>query len=239
MAVRIDIHPSWFSEKESQIAQCGELKVSGFCYDSGVAALRIVNDRGEIIVLPFHGQQIWRAKFDGRDLTMQSYFDEPVNTQTYLENYGAFFIHCGVTAIGAPGPEDTHPLHGELPNARFQHAYLLVDEMAQTVSVVSTYQHTLAFSYHYLATATVVVPQGSALIDVSLVVDNLKNTPMDLMYLGHANFRPVDGGELHYMAHYTAENVRVRRSIQAMSHQSPDTASFWKRWPLTRRNIMC
>ena len=35
-----------------------------------MAALRIINARGEIIVLPFQGQQIWRANFDGRDLTL-------------------------------------------------------------------------------------------------------------------------------------------------------------------------
>ncbi|GIS11657.1 MAG: hypothetical protein CM15mP115_08080 [Alphaproteobacteria bacterium] len=49
-------------------------------------------------MLPFKGQQIWRAGFDGRDLTMRSMFDEPVDTQVYLETYGAFMIHCGLAA---------------------------------------------------------------------------------------------------------------------------------------------
>ena len=57
---------------------------SAFRYDCGIEALRICNARGEIIVLPFKGQQIWRAGFDGRDLTMHSMFDEPVHA-VYLE----------------------------------------------------------------------------------------------------------------------------------------------------------
>ncbi len=42
---------------------------------------------------------------------------------------------------------------------------------------------------------------------------------MGLENLGHANFKPVDNGELHYTADYTAKSVRVRRSIP--SHVTP------------------
>ena len=59
-------------EKEKQLCCVGEFFVSTFRYDSGVAALRLKNARGEIIMLPFQGSQVWRAKFDGRELTMLS-----------------------------------------------------------------------------------------------------------------------------------------------------------------------
>ena len=65
-----------------------------------------------------------------------------------------------------------------------------------------------------LTTISVACLNGSADIDVSLSVENLKQTPMDLMYLAHANFRPVDHGEQHYTANYDAGSVRVRRSAR-------------------------
>ena len=226
MSIKVHLRPDWFEAKERLLVDTGALQVFQFRYDSGVAALRLVNDLGEIIVLPYQGQQVWRANFLGRDLTMQTHFDEPVATQTYLQNYGAFFIHCGVTAMGAPGPADTHPLHGELPNAPMQAAHLLVDDEQQSITVVSEYTHTVAFSTHYLATATTVLRAGSGLIDISLQVENRKRTPMDLMYLGHANFRAVDNGALHYTAPYTAEAVRVRQSIPAHITPLPGYAEF-------------
>ncbi|MEM7301466.1 MAG: DUF4432 family protein [Pseudomonadota bacterium] len=219
MTTTLHLHPNDFAEKERIICEFGELTVSTFVYSTGVAALRVKNSRGEIIVLPYKGHQIWRAAFDGRDLSMQTHFDEPVDTTTYLETYGAFFLHCGVTAIGAPGPQDNHNLHGEIPNAPFTDARLVIDEAAGSVSVVGSYRYILAFQHHYLATASVTMKAGEALIDVSLEVENRKNTPTDLMYLGHANFAPADHGELHYTAHYDAEHVRVRKSIP--SHVTP------------------
>lgn len=208
-----------FGEKERPLCQFDVFSVTTFRYDSGVAALRIKNDRGEIVVLPFQGQQIWRAGFDGRDLTMRSMFDTPIPTRVYLENYGAFLIHCGITGLGAPGPTDTHALHGELPNAPFSAAWLEVDQAKRQVTVAGTYQHTVAFSTNYVATVHTTMTAGAALMDVALGVENLKQTPMDLMYLGHANFRPVDHGALHYSADYSADKVRVRRSIP--SHVTP------------------
>lgn len=215
--MRIDLHPSMFGEKERSLCAFGEFAVSTFRFDSGVLGLRVRNARGEITMLPYQGQQVWRAAFDGRELTMRSMFDQPKETQTYLETYGGFLIHCGITGLGAPGPEDTHPLHGELPNALFQFAWLEVSE--NSVTVAGSYQHTVAFSTNYNATLRTTLTSGSALIDASVEVENLKRTPMDLMYLGHANFRPTDHGELHYTATYDAQSVSVRRSIP--SHVTP------------------
>ena len=226
MAVRIALHRSSFEDRERRLLEVGEFTVSAFRYDSGIEALRVGNARGEIIVLPFKGQQIWRAGFDGRDLTMRSMFDEPVDTQAYLETYGAFMIHCGLAGLGAPGPDDTHPLHGELPNAPFQKAWLEINEGGGTVTVGGSYQHTVAFSTNYLATARVAMTAGSALLGVSLAVENLKRTPMDLMYLAHANFRPVDHGELHYTASYDAKSVRVRTSVPSHISPKPDYMAF-------------
>jgi len=222
--MRIELYPSMFGEKERPLCQSGELAVSTFRFDSGVAGLRVRNARGEITMLPFQGQQIWRAIFDGRDLTMRSMFDFPRETRAYLENYGGFLIHCGLAGLGAPGPEDTHVLHGELPNAPFQSAWLEV--AANSISVAGSYQHTVAFSTNYRATIKTTLTAGSALIDATVNVQNLKRTPMDLMYLGHANFKPVDNGELHYTAAYKPDTVRVRRSVPSHVKPKPGYADF-------------
>ena len=226
MTARIELSRSSFDFQERPFCQVGEFSVSTFKYASGIEALRVKNSRGEIIVLPFKGQQIWRAIFDGRDLTMKSMFDEPVDTQTYLETYGAFMIHCGLTGLGAPGPSDNHPLHGELPNAPFQHAWIELDPTGTRITIGGSYHYTVAFSTNYRATANIGMVAGSALLDVSLSVENLKKTPMDLMYLAHANFRPVDHGELHYSANYDAKSVRVRQSIPAHISPKPGYKEF-------------
>jgi hypothetical protein len=224
MTLRIDLHPSQFDDTERRICSEGELSVAGFRFDSGVIGLRVKNARGELTMLPFQGSQVWRASFDGRELTMRSMFDEPRPTQNYLETYGGFLIHCGITGLGAPGPTDTHPLHGELPNAPIQKAWLEVDD--GRVTVCGSYQHIVAFATNYVATVSTSLSAGSALLDVTLRVENLKASPMDLMYLAHANFRPVDHGELHYSADYTAQSVRVRQSIPSHVTPKPGYAEF-------------
>ena len=127
----LHLTPAFFSERERVLVEHGPLTASTFRYDSGVCALRLKNDLGELVMLPFQGQQIWSAVFGGRDLTMKSMFTEPSPTRTYLENYGGFLLHCGVTAMGVPAGADTHPLHGELPNAPYQQASLSAGEDAR------------------------------------------------------------------------------------------------------------
>jgi hypothetical protein len=227
MTITIELPQEIFTLCEKSIVSFDVFKVSAFRYPSGVAAVRIRNDRGEIIALPFQGQQIWRAGFDGHDLTMKSMFAEPVVTRNYLENYGAFYLHCGLTAVGPPGPEDSHGLHGELPNAPFQRAWLEVYDSG--VSIRGSYEYAMAFAAHYEATTSAMLHRGSALIDVGIRVKNLRRAPMQLMYLGHANFRPVDNGELDYSASYDPDSVRVRRSIPAHINPPPGYAELLQR----------
>ena len=151
MSVRIELYKSQFNEKENSLCQFGEFIVSAFRFDSGVEALRIKNSRGEIVVLPYQGMQVWRATFDDRELTMRSMFDQPKNTRVYLETYGAFLIHCGITGLGAPAPEDSHPLHGELPNAPMDSAWLEIDDESGHVTIAGQYQYTVAFTTNYNA----------------------------------------------------------------------------------------
>ena len=61
----VTLRPEFFGEKERTFIEHGELAASLFRYDSGVDAVRLRNARGEIVLLPFHGQQVWDARFDG------------------------------------------------------------------------------------------------------------------------------------------------------------------------------
>jgi len=116
------------------VVEFNTLCATAFRYPSGVCALRLENAKGSLVLLPFQGQQVWSAEFGDtsfvrRQLTMRSMFTEPRPTQDFLSTFGGFFQHCGVTGVGAPSPEDTHPIHGELPNAPYQKAYLLIGKM--------------------------------------------------------------------------------------------------------------
>lgn len=217
----IHLQPAFFGEKERVLVEHEDLTAHTFRYNTGVAGLRLANQAGHVIILPFQGQQIWHAEFAGRPLTMKSMFDAPRPTRDYLQTYGGFLLHCGATAMGVPGPDDDHPLHGELPNAPYQTAALVAgeDEKGAYLGVTGQYTYTVAFSHNYVATPLVKLYSGSTRLSVSMTVENLKRSEMELMYLAHVNFRPVDGSRLVYSAPCTPEHVRVRTSIP--SHIRP------------------
>jgi hypothetical protein len=217
----IHLIPKLFTDRERPLVECGPLSASAFRYDSGVCALRVANELSQLILLPFQGQQIWSAQFGGRDLTMRSMFSQPRLTQAYLETYGAFLVHCGATAMGVPTVEDSHPLHGELPNAPYDRAWLVTGEDARGpyLGMSGEYEHVVAFNHHYIARPEVRLYAGATRFLVSITIHNLKRSPMELMYLAHVNFRPVDNGRLVYTAHCTPDHVRVRKSIP--SHLRP------------------
>jgi hypothetical protein len=217
----VNLHPSFFTEAEKTLTKHDGLTAFTFLYSTGVHGLRLVNKVGQIIVLPFQGQQIWDVEFYGRTLTMKSMFNGPNPTTEYLHTYGGFLLHCGVTAMGVPTAEDSHPLHGELPNAPYQTAQLLIgqDERGAYLGVTGSYQYTVAFSHNYVARPVVKLYADSSRIHISMTVKNLKYSEMELMYLAHVNFRPVDNGKLVYSAPCDPDHVRVRSSIP--SHIRP------------------
>jgi hypothetical protein len=190
----IELRPELFTEAETVLARYAGLTASAYRYPGGVLGLRIRNELGHISTLPFQGQQIWDAEFFGRPLVMRSIFEHPVDTQDFVCTYGAFFLHCGATAMGDPGPDDRHPVHGELPNARYQKARLLIghDEIGPFMALTGSYHHRVAFAHHYVAEPTITLRGNSSRIGVDMRIRNLKQSPMELMYLAHINFRPIE-----------------------------------------------
>lgn len=224
----IHLQRSFFTEAEKTLAEFEGLTASTFLYPTDIQAIRLKNQLGEIIVLPFKGQQVWDAQFYGRTLTMKSMFNQPYATNEYLHTYGAYVVHCGATAMGVPSAGDTHPLHGELPNAPYQTAQLLMgqDERGPYLAVTGTYQYTVAFMHNYVAQPMIKLYANSSRMPLSMTVTNLKHTEMELMYMAHVNFRPVDNGELVYSAPGNPDHVRLRSSIPAHAKPIPGYLEF-------------
>jgi hypothetical protein len=230
MQTTINLIPAQFTHQETALAGRGELSASVFRFQSGVCALRLKNAHGELVMLPFQGQQIWDASMRGRRLTMRSMFDQPYPTREFLSTYGAFLVHCGATAMGSPGPDDTHPLHGELPNAPYQSAALVfgTDEKGEYIGLTGTYRHTVAFNYNYTASPLVKLYAESSVFTVSMTIHNLKASPMPLMFLEHVNFVPVNGGRLVQTVVCNTENMCVRANIPPFMEVAPGYRDFVK-----------
>ena len=211
----INLNAVNFGTGEQVIAEGDGMTASAFRYSSGVAALRIRNRVGEIICLPFQGQQIHDATFHGRRLTMRSMFGDPLPAATYLGNSGGFLVHCGATAMGNPAVEDSHPLHGELPNLTYQSAALLVgeDERGAWMGLTGVGRYTIAFTHNYEARPCFKLHADDGRIDAELEIRNLKHTPMELMYLAHANFRPHDGARIIDTVPDDNKNIRIRTKL--------------------------
>ncbi len=224
----ITLQHAFFEPCERPLVESGGLAASTFTYSTGVHAIRLSNEEGSLVILPFQGQQIWSAEFGGRNLTMKSMFDEPNPTQNYLQTYGGFLLHCGATAMGVPGEGDSHPVHGELPNTPYDSAYVVVgkDDDGEYIGVGGEYKYTVAFSTNYVARPLVKLYAGESFCHVKLEVENLKKTPMEFMYLAHINFRPVDNGQLVYSAICTPEHVRVRKSIPSHVRPGPGYVEY-------------
>lgn len=219
--MRIDLPKSVFHNDERSFLTSPGLSVSTFCFPTGVEALRVRTSRANIVVLPFFGQQIWSAELDGRDIGMKSMVHYPKRGASLLENLGGFFFHCGLTAIAAPAEGDNHPLHGELPCAEYDRAWLEVtgNDGQLSLAIRGSVEYSKAFSNRYRFNSSIALKQNQASIDIDVEVNNLKTTPMDLCYLGHINFRPVNGSSLVYSAPYDATSVKVRNAIP--SHLTP------------------
>jgi hypothetical protein len=212
---------SFFSEREKVICSWGKLEASTFIYSTGVHGVRIRNDRGEAVVLPWNGQMIWDAMFDGRNLKMKCRFPEPVDARLLVDTYGAFLTHCGARRMGTPASEDDHPLHGELPTAPYSHAFITFGEdgRGRFLGIGGVYSYKQGFGDYYDAKPEVRLYEGSAMMDVSMRIENISNYPMDLMYMCHANFLAGEDTRIVQTCGWGVDDMILRTSIP--SHVKP------------------
>lgn len=213
--MKLFLHKSFFGESERLLIQAGAFSVTSFLYSTGVAALRVKNEKGELIWLPFKGQQIWRASFCGRDLTMKSIFPEPADTPDFDASYGCFLLHCGMTAMGNPAPEDTHPQHGELPSIQYDRAYveLGADEKGAYIVLGGAVRYRRCFAADYTACPSIRFYEAGTVMDISMTVENHRADPLDYLYLCHLNFRPIENAQLLYSSPKGRTHIKVHKDI--------------------------
>lgn len=213
--MRINIVKNMFSDRELTLLEYNKMRVIAFKYSTGVEALKVENEKGYFIILPFQGQQIWRANFCGIDLQMKTTFKEPVPTKEYLETYGGFLLHCGINAFGVPSAKDSHPQHGEIPNACYDNAYIECgcDENGDYVSVGGKLLFNKSFVKSYCFSPNCKLYSDGTVLNINVEIENMRSYPMEYMYLCHINFRPIDGAELVYSVPYDNKHIKIYDSV--------------------------
>ncbi|KWI44257.1 DUF4432 domain-containing protein [Burkholderia pseudomultivorans] len=229
MRGEIELRRDDFRETPRLLYRTDGLAVTAFAYASGVEALKLENRRGHLVVLPYLGQMIWAAAFDGRDLTMKHMFRQPKRAASIIDTYGCFMFHSGLLRNGCPGPDDTHALHGEMPCAPMDRASLVVDADAHgaTVEVTGEYEYVQGFGSHYVARPSVRLAAHDAQMTIAMDVTNLGGAPMDLMYMAHLNYAYVPGGR--FVQPLPRGGLRLRDSVPA--HVKPTDA--WRDYTAT------
>ncbi|MBN3830811.1 aldose 1-epimerase family protein [Burkholderia sp. Ac-20344] len=229
MRGEIELRRDDFRDTPHTLYRTDGLTVTAFAYPSGVEALKLENRRGHLVVLPYLGQMIWAAAFDGRDLTMKHMFRQPKRAASIIDTYGCFMFHSGLLRNGCPGPDDTHALHGEMPCAPMDRASLVVgaDARGAFVEVTGEYEYVQGFGSHYVARPSVRLAEHDAQMTIAMDVTNLGGTPMDLMYMAHLNYAYVPGGR--FVQSLARGGLRLRDSVPA--HVKPTAA--WRDYTAT------
>jgi hypothetical protein len=218
----IDLARGFFGEKERVALRYAGVTASLFRYDTGVEAIRLSNARGHIVILPYMGQIVWSAEFDGVELAMQSMFAAPRPAKMIVETYGCLAYHAGLLRNGVPSPQDTHILHGEMPCADMDKAGLAcgTDAQGPWLAVTGEREYAMGFGAHYRATPRVVLRPAATDFPIVMEVENLSGAPMDLMYLCHVNFAFAEGGRIVQPVPFTPEHVVTRTAIPG--HVAPN-----------------
>jgi Domain of unknown function (DUF4432) len=204
-----------FGEKERTAARYGALRASIFRFDTGVEAIRLANARGYVVTLPFMGQMVWSAAFDGVELAMRSMFPVPRAAKIIVETYGCFAYHSGLLRNGVPGASDTHALHGEAPCADMDEIGIAcgTDARGPWMAVTGARDYAMGFGAHYRATPRVVLRADGAECEIVMEVENLSAAPMDLMYMCHVNFAFAEGARIVQPVPFTPQHVVARTAI--------------------------
>jgi hypothetical protein len=100
------------------------------------------------------------------------------------------------------------------------------DEKGCFIGIGGDYEHSKAFGHHYLAQPYIRMYEGAAVIEGSMRLINLQNSPMEYMYLAHINFHPVDKGRFVYSAKYNADHVKVRAKFPDFMKPNKELQSF-------------
>lgn len=208
---RVELQREFFKESKKVIFQNEGMNATLFRYPSGVEAIEIFNSRGRMVVLPYMGQMIWDLEFDGADLKMKNMFSQPKKAVSVIDTYGCFAFHSGLIRNGCPAPEDDHDLHGEMPCADMDRAWLEITD--NSISVCGETEYVKGFGHHYLARPKVEMFIDETFIKMSMQVKNLSSDEMPLQYMCHTNYAYVENAELKQ--NIPADAFKLRESVPA------------------------
>ena len=194
--MKINLKKEFFGEREFVLAEGKDMKATAFKYSTGVCALKVENKNGYFIILPFQGQQLWRASFLGKDLCMRTTKDEPKADVPFLMTYGGFLYHCGITSIGAP--DESHLQHGEIPNIAYDSAYLEVGE--DYMAVGGSVDYNISYVKRYIFSPKCTLTSDGTVMKIDVELKNMREDPLEYAYLCHINFAPIYGAKLFYNA---------------------------------------
>ena len=194
MKTIIFLNKEWFTSEDKVILSNEYLNIKIFKYPSGIEGLTLENKKGYITLLPYMGQIIWDAKFNGIDLTMKNMFNQPKKAKCIVDTYGCFAFHSGLLSNGCPSPEDTHPMHGEFSCADMDKVWIEINN--NEVTIVSEYEYCQGFGYHYIAQPSVTLKADETCFNINMKVKNLTSIEMPLQYMCHMNYAYVENGEI-------------------------------------------
>lgn len=222
MTAKIALFREQFSRHEQEIFHSDNFTVTSFKYASGIEALKISNSRGYVTILPYYGQMIWDAEFDGHNLKMDNMFSQPKRGENIVDTYGCFAFHSGLRRNGCPSPQDDHVLHGEMPCAEMDHAWLVIegDKLALTGSV----EYVKGFGDHYCAQPLVRLTAGSAQFDIEMNVTNLASVPMPLQYMCHMNYTYIPGAT--FRQNLPGSALKLRETVPAHVQPTPQWLQY-------------
>lgn len=197
---RLFLDRNEFISREAVFEKINGFEVAKYLSDTGVQMLRIKNDTIDLVFLPFQGQQVWSAKFNGRDITLKSLVTEPIITRDdYLGNYGGFLVHCGPNVLGGPVEGMKHAIHDELPNASYNRAYLCVGKDSNEddyIELRGEFLRQIAMTGSYLAQPCVRITMGSPIVTAGMKITNLSNVELPIAYMAHMNFLPISKSKI-------------------------------------------
>jgi len=225
----VNLSSEQFTSQPRLVLEHGGFTVHAFRFPSGVEALDVRNRVGRAVLLPFQGQQIWDAEFLGRRLTMATDVDQPQPSRDYLCAYGAFFIHCGGTALGNPAADDDHPLHGELPNLPYARAWIETgaDEQGAWIELCGEGTEDLDGLPGLAMRPSLRMYDRDAMFHMSFELENRSAAPLPVFYLGHVNFRPRDNARIVDAPPVPATGQFVR--TPNLSNDTPAEIVAWHR----------
>lgn len=222
MKTRLPLRRHQFHDMPMILLKNNDFEVTLFRYPAGIEAVRLQNRRGSVIVLPFYGQMIWDAAFDGHTLSMGHSFKQPLPGNNIIDTYGCFAFHSGLLASGCPAAEDTHPLHGEMPCARMDNAAIVLE--SDTLSLEGEVEYVKGFGHHYRAEPAVRLQANASRLHIDMTVTNLAGAPMPLQYMCHLNYAWVTQGRFRQSVPDTA--FALRSTVPAHVRPTPGWLAY-------------